>query len=59
MVMGTFWGFRDFQFYSNKALEILVKQLNNVECSDEFNMFHVPNNKSQLDEIYDTFRGVA
>ncbi|MFC5194760.1 tyrosine-type recombinase/integrase [Bizionia hallyeonensis] len=47
------------QFYSNKALDILVKQLKNVNWSDEFNMYRVPNNKNQLDEIYNTFRGVA
>lgn len=46
-------------FYSNKALEILIKQLNGIKWSDEFNMYYVPNKKSQLDEIYDTFRGVA
>ena len=46
-------------FFSNKTLEILVKQLNNINWSDEFNMFFVPNNKSQLDAIYETFRGVA
>jgi site-specific recombinase XerD len=51
--------FIGLQFYSNKALEILVKQLNKVMWSHEFNMYYVPNNKTQLDEIYDTFRGVA
>jgi len=51
--------FIGLQFYSNKALDILVKQLKHVNWSDEFNMYHVPNNKNQLDEIYNTFRGVA
>ncbi|TYA52669.1 site-specific tyrosine recombinase/integron integrase [Formosa maritima] len=51
--------FIGLQFYSNKALEILVKQLYKVLWSDEFNMYYVPNNKTHLDEIYDTFRGVA
>ncbi|WP_418511835.1 site-specific tyrosine recombinase/integron integrase [Corallibacter sp.] len=47
------------QFYANRALDILVKQLKNVKWNDEFNMYQVPNNKNQLDEIYNTFRGVA
>jgi len=51
--------FIGLQFYSNKALDILVKQLKHVNWSDEFNMYHVPNNKNQLDEIYNTFRGIA
>ena len=51
--------FIGLQFYSNKAVDILVKQLKHVNWSDEFNMYHVPNKKNQLDEIYNTFRGVA
>lgn len=51
--------FIGLQFYSNKALEILVKQLDNVQWSEEFNMYYVPNKKPMLNAIYDTFRGVA
>ncbi|WP_417873303.1 site-specific tyrosine recombinase/integron integrase [Xanthomarina gelatinilytica] len=51
--------FIGLQFYSNKALEILVKQLHKAMWSEEFNMYYVPNNKTHLDEVYDTFRGVA
>lgn len=51
--------FIGLKFYTNHALEVLVKTLNNVRWSEEFNMFYVPNQKLQLDEIYTVFRGVA
>ncbi|MDC0634994.1 site-specific integrase [Flavobacteriaceae bacterium] len=47
------------QFYTNKALDIIVKELDYITWSDEFNMYYVPNNKSSLDSIYSIFRGVA
>ena len=47
------------QFYTNKALDIIVKELDYIAWSDEFNMYYVPNNKSSLDSIYSIFRGVA
>lgn len=47
------------EFYSNKALNILVNELDAVAWSDEFNMHYLPNNKNNLDSIYNLFRGVA
>lgn len=47
------------QFYTNKALEIIVKELDSVKWSEEFNMYYVPNKKAYLDHIYALFRGVA
>lgn len=47
------------QFYANKALDIIVKELDSVAWSEEFNMYYVPNNKSSLNRIYAIFRGVA
>ena len=47
------------QFYTNKALEIIVKELDSVKWSEEFNMYYVLNKKANLDCIYDLFRGVA
>lgn len=47
------------QFYTNKALEIIVKELDSVEWSEEFNMYYVLNKKANLDHIYDLFRGIA
>jgi site-specific recombinase XerD len=51
--------FIGLKFYTNHALEILVKSLKNISWSKEFNLFYVPNNRTQLDEIYAIFRGVA
>lgn len=47
------------QFYANKVLDILVKELDSIAWSDEFNMHYVPNTKNNLDRIYSLFRGVA
>ncbi|MFH4966180.1 hypothetical protein V8G69_14360 [Gaetbulibacter sp. M235] len=47
------------EFYSNKALNILVNELDSVSWSDEFNMHYLPNNKNNLDSIYNLFRGIA
>lgn len=47
------------EFYTNKALEIIVKELDSVNWSEEFNMYYVLNKKVNLDHIYDLFRGVA
>jgi site-specific recombinase XerD len=47
------------QFYANKALEIIFKELNSVAWSEEFNMYYLPNTKDNLDAIYNLFRGVA
>ncbi|GGW65716.1 site-specific recombinase XerD [Winogradskyella epiphytica] len=47
------------QFYTNKALEILVKELDSVQWSDSFNMYYIPNTKRHLDSVYRIFKGVA
>jgi integrase/recombinase XerD len=47
------------QFYANKVLNALIKELNGIEWNDEFNMYCLPNNKVNLDSIYNLFRGVA
>ncbi len=47
------------QFYTNRALNILVNDLNGVKWSDEFNMYYVPNTSVNLDLIYRLFRGIA
>jgi len=47
------------QFYTNKALEIIIKELDSLNWSEEFNMYYVLNQKANLDHIYDLFRGVA
>jgi integrase/recombinase XerD len=51
--------FIGLQFYTNKGLEILIKELESIRWSDEFNMYYVQNNKTNLDSIYVLFRGIA
>ena len=47
------------QFFPDKVIQALVKGLSNIKWSNEFNMAFVPNNKTQLTELFNTFRGVA
>jgi integrase/recombinase XerD len=47
------------QFYVNKVLSVIVKELEAIAWSDEFNMYYIPNTKNNLDSIYSLFRGVA
>lgn len=51
--------FIGLKFYSDKVLNSMVKNLDQVEWNDEFGMFYVPNNKTQLNNIFNLFRGVA
>lgn len=51
--------FIGLQFYTSKAIDILVKQLDAVQWSADHHMYYVPNTKNHLDAIYHTFRGVA
>ena len=47
------------QFYPNKVLQALVKELPNPKWSNEFSMVYLPNNKESLDAIFKKFNGVA
>lgn len=47
------------KFQSDKILNSLVKDLNEVSWNDEFGMYCVPNNKKNLDAIFSLFKGVA
>ncbi|WP_298532129.1 site-specific tyrosine recombinase/integron integrase [uncultured Algibacter sp.] len=47
------------KFYTNKSIQIIVKELTDVNWSTEFTMYHVPNTKSNLDEIFSIFKDIA
>ena len=47
------------KYYANRALNILVQELNGIARSKDFNMFYGPNTKKNLDQIFGVFRGVA
>ena len=47
------------QFYTDKVLLAMVKELPGVAWSEEYNMHYLPNKPENLDAIYKQFRGVA
>jgi len=47
------------QFYTDKVLNSLIKELNGTIWSNEFSMFYMANNKTNLADIFNLFRGVA
>lgn len=47
------------QFYPNKVLQALVKELPDPKWSDQFNMVYLPNTKNNLNAIFKKFKGVA
>ncbi len=51
--------FIGLKFQSDKVINSLIKELNGIQWSEEFAMYCLPNNKSNLDAIFNMFRGVA
>ena len=47
------------QFSTNKVIQALVDKLPDISWSQEFAMFYVSNNKSNLELVFKTFHGVA
>jgi len=47
------------KFYANKAINIIIKELNDIQWSTEFTMYYVPNNKTNIDQIFSLFKGIA
>ncbi len=47
------------QFYPDKVIQALIKELPNPKWSNEFSMVYINNTKENLDQIFDKFRGVA
>ena len=47
------------QFYPNKVIQALIKELPNPRWSKEYEMVYVINNKENLDQIFEKFRSVA
>lgn len=45
------------QFYTDKVIQALVKALPNPKWSNEFSMVYLINNKTNLDQIFKTFKG--
>lgn len=47
------------KFNSDKVLNSLIKELNNVTWNEDFRMFCLPNSRDNLNKIFNLFRGVA
>lgn len=47
------------KFFQDKVLHALVNELPDVRWSEEFQMNYIPNSPSNLDVIFEQFRGVA
>ncbi|MGY8915690.1 MAG: hypothetical protein ACKVJF_11495 [Flavobacteriales bacterium] len=47
------------QFYSDKVLNVMAQSLPDISFSNEYQLFHLPNTKDNLGEIFKIFRGVA
>ena len=46
-------------FYPDKVIQALIKELPNVKWSAKYGMVILPNNKDNLNTIFDKFRGVC
>lgn len=47
------------QFYPDKVIQALVKQLYGVKWSNHYKMVFLPNNQKNLTAVFDTFKGVV
>lgn len=47
------------QFYTDKVIHALIKELQGIKWSNEFNMAYLPNTKLDLNNIFEVFRGVV
>ena len=47
------------QFYADKVIQAMVKELPEVRWSEEFQLVYFPNRKDLLEKLYYIFRGVA
>jgi len=47
------------KFYPDKVIQAMIKTLPGIKWSKEFDMVYLPNNKTNITTIYQTFKGVA
>ena len=47
------------QFFPDKVIQALVRELPSIRWSEQYNMAYLPNCPANLDKIFNTFRGVA
>ncbi len=47
------------QFYPDKVIQALIKELPSIRWSEQYNMACLPNNRANLDNVFNTFRGIV
>jgi site-specific recombinase XerD len=47
------------KYHPDKVVDALTAQLHGIEWHAEYGMYHLPNNKTNLDRIFGLFKGVA
>ncbi|QSE97208.1 site-specific tyrosine recombinase/integron integrase [Fulvivirga lutea] len=47
------------KFYPDKVIQSLLKSMDGIKWSNRFGMTYLPNTKTNLNKIYQTFKGVA
>ncbi len=47
------------KFYPNKVIQSLIKELPNARWTDKYEMVCLPNTPSNLNQVFDKFKGVA
>jgi integrase/recombinase XerD len=47
------------QFQSDRVISALLKELPDIQWSEDFGMYYLPNTKSHLDKVFSMFRGIA
>ena len=47
------------QFHSDRIITALLRELPDVDWSDQFGMPYIPNTKAHLDRLFLTYRGIA
>jgi len=47
------------QFYPDKIVQLAVKSLNGIKWSEKYGLAYVVNNKENIDQIFNIFRGIA
>lgn len=47
------------QFYSDKVLNALIRELPGLQWSEEYSMYYIVNNSNNLTSIFTVFKGVA
>ena len=47
------------QFHTDRIISALLKELPDIQWSEDFGMHYLPNTKSHLDKVFSVYRGIA